>query len=218
MSSPAPNQPSGADDDHTDLECDAPPVPPVCDKCGGDHATRHCPHFKNDRENHKDALENYGRGPPAHAKASTGDYFLLHSATVVRQPGDGSCLYHGLQYGLRKIGKASADSQRLRRELASFLLVNSALTQSGDTLREWVEWEHPGVSLEQYVNRIARSGWGGAVELACCALSRGVNVHVYHRLPSGSFERVSCFDVDDASHTVHMLFVGGMHYGSLELH
>ena len=137
---------------------------------------------------------------------------------VVPQPSDGSCLYHGLQYGLRKIGKASADSHLLRNELASFLLDNSDLTQSGDTLREWVEWEHPGVSVEQYVNRIARSGWGGAVELACCALSKGVNIHVYHRLPSGSFERVSCFDVDNASHTVHMLYQGGVHYDSLEPH
>ena len=95
---------------------------------------------------------------------------------------------------------------------------NPNLTQPGNTLREWVESEHFGESFEQYVNRIARSGWGGAVELACCALSNDVNVHVYHRLPSGSFERVSCFDVDNASHTVPMLYPGGVHYHSLEPH
>ncbi len=175
-------------------------------------------HFSKDRENHKDAVENYGRGLPAHAKARTGDYLLLHSARIVDQPADGHCLYHGLQHGLRKIGKQSADVHRLRQELAAFLLNNSHLTVSGNTLRQWVEWEHRGVSLEAYVHRIAITGWGGAVEMACCALSRGVNVHVYQRLPSGSYERLCCFDAENASHTVHMLYRGGVHYDSLELH
>ena len=81
-----------------------------------------------------------------------------------------------------------------------------------------MEWEHAGVSLEWYVERISTEGWGGGVEMACCALSRGVNVHVYQQLPSGSFLRFSCWNVDNASHTVHMLFRGGTHYDSLELH
>ena len=184
MSPPVPNQPSGADDDHTDLECDAPPVPPACGKCGGAHASDQCPHYQNDRENHKDAQENLGRGHPARARASTGDYFLLPcaSARVVRQPGDGSCLYHALLYGLDNNYKASAETAlMLRHELASFLLDNSHLTQSGDTLREWVEWEDPSVSLERYVRRQAELGWGGAIEIVCCALSKGVNVHGYEK-------------------------------------
>ena len=81
-----------------------------------------------------------------------------------------------------------------------------------------MEWEIPNLPLEDYVERISETGWGGGVELVCCALSKGVNVHVYHPLPGDRYERVSCFDVDGASHTVHMLFEGGMHYDSLELH
>ena len=218
INSPAPDQPGAAEDDHTDIECDAPPGPPLCDKCGEEHATRMCPYFQKGRDNHPDATENYGRGPPAHARAATGDRAVFHNATLVRQPGDGSCLYHGLHHGLLKAGKASADIHCLRRELASFLLAHSEMSHNGNTLRQWVEWETPGLPLEDYVERIAQSGWGGGVELACCALSRGVNVHVYHPLPGDRYERVSCFDVDGASHTVHMLFVGRMHYDSLDLH
>ena len=161
ISSPAPNQPSGADDNHTDLECDVPPVPPSCGKCGGAHASEKCPHYEDDCENHKDAQENLGQGHPARARVSTGDYFLLpcSRAGIVRQPGDGSCLYHALLYGLDNSYKASAEKAlMLRQELASFLLDNAELTQSGDALREWVEWEDPSLWSGAFV---VRPSWGG---------------------------------------------------------
>ena len=82
-----------------------------------------------------------------------------------------------------------------------------------------MEWETRGESLEQYVKRIAQFGWGGAVEMVCCALSKGVNVHVYEKsFSKDSFERFPCHDVANASHTIHMLHQGSSHYDNLELH
>ena len=50
----------------------------------------------------------------------------------------------------------------------------------------------------------------------CFARSKGVNVHVY-KMNGDCFERITCFDVANASHTIHMLHLGGSHYDSLEL-
>ena len=68
-----------------------------CDKCDGPHHEDDCPYFKGrKRENHKDATMNYGKK----GSVSSADVVIVKSARVVPQPGDGSCLYHSLSYGL----------------------------------------------------------------------------------------------------------------------
>ncbi|KAL3913114.1 MAG: hypothetical protein SGPRY_008099, partial [Prymnesium sp.] len=91
--------------------------PLKCDKCDGRHPTSACPWFKKAREKHKDA-------DPATAKKqaralgvlgmASGPPEILPSSSVrvVRQPGDGSCLFHSLCYGLKDGSTASG----LRRQ------------------------------------------------------------------------------------------------------
>merc|ERR1719440_143081 len=81
--------------------------PPCCDKCDGPHLTDDCPHFRKPREKHADAWVSYG-------KKSTGEMqeeihvIRSSNARVVRQPGDGSCLFHSLSYGLADRSSASS--------------------------------------------------------------------------------------------------------------
>lgn len=185
-----------------------------CDKCDGPHATEACPHFKKARESHKDAWANYGSRRPLPGSEG-GAKFILRRGREVRQPGDGSCLFHSLCFGLnggRQGGRFRAN--QLRKELASFIQRNPQKEISGDTLEEWVRWDaHSSVSA--YTRRMASGGWGGGIEMAACSLSQKVNVHVYVRRGSG-FERISCFDCPQKTkQTIHVLYQGGVHYDAL---
>eukprot|EP00928_Gymnodinium_smaydae_P074228 TRINITY_DN57297_c0_g1_i1.p1 TRINITY_DN57297_c0_g1~~TRINITY_DN57297_c0_g1_i1.p1 ORF type:complete len:440 (-),score=59.17 TRINITY_DN57297_c0_g1_i1:57-1376(-) len=185
-----------------------------CDKCDGLHATAACPHFKHDREDHKDAWVNYGNKHPMQMGSSGGD-FLLRNAQVVRQPGDGSCLYHSLAFGLDEY----VTGHQLRRQLALFVYQNPGLTISGDTVEEWVRWDS-GLTCQQYAKRQALSGWGGGIEIAACSILKRVNVHVYEcRTPGNTaeYKRISCFDFPQATKTIHILYMGGMHFDALRL-
>lgn len=181
----------------------------TCDRCDGKHSTDRCPHFSKDREKHKDAWVNYGRKGGPHQMGSSGGNFILRSARVIRQPGDGSCLFHSLSQGLSGCGSASS----LRREIASFLQANPSREIAGDTLEEWVRWD-ANSSVADYARRMAVGGWGGGIEMAACSLLKHVNVHVYESA-GGEFKRISCFDAPGACKTIHVLYQGGVHYDAL---
>lgn len=184
----------------------------TCDKCDGKHPADRCPFFPKEREQHKDAWVNYGRKGNPHQMGGSGGNYVLRSARVVKQPGDGSCLFHSLLQGLPHGGSAST----LRREIATFLQQNPTLQIAGDTLEEWVKWDS-NTSVSDYAKRIAISGWGGGIEMACCSLLKGVNVHVYEPISRGSeFKRISCFDAPNAARTIHVLYQGGVHYDALQ--
>jgi len=84
-------------------------------------------------------------------------------------------------------------------------------------LSDWVKWESRS-SCQSYAKRMARGGWGGAIEMAACSRLKNINVHVYER-SRGGFQRISCFNVDGASArtTVHVLYGGRVHYDALIL-
>lgn len=187
----------------------------TCDRCDGKHATDRCPVFHKERERHKDAWVNYGRKGGPLSMGSSGGNFVLKSARVMRQPGDGSCLFHSLNHGLN----SGASAPSLRREIAGFLMKNPTLQIAGDTLEEWVRWDSNS-SVNDYARRIAVSGWGGGIEMACCSIIKNVNVHVYETSRCsgvhGEFKRISCFDTPNAEKTVHVLYQGGVHYDALQ--
>jgi len=143
----------------------------------------------------------------------SGGNYVLRNARVISQPGDGSCLYHSISFGLGQRNGA----HMLRRELASFLQQNPKLEIAGDTLEEWVRWDSNS-SVNEYARRQAVSGWGGGIEMACCSCLKGVNIHVYESMGrySSDFKRISCFDNPNADKTVHVLYQGGLHYDALQ--
>eukprot|EP00929_Paragymnodinium_shiwhaense_P046379 TRINITY_DN23605_c0_g1_i1.p1 TRINITY_DN23605_c0_g1~~TRINITY_DN23605_c0_g1_i1.p1 ORF type:complete len:539 (-),score=105.11 TRINITY_DN23605_c0_g1_i1:205-1821(-) len=194
----------------------------TCDKCDGPHPTDSCPHFKKAREKHKDAWVNYGSKTPKQMGVDRGK-FVLYNAKCVRQPGDGSCLYHSLCYGLNSVKSGAAvvktaSARELRSELAAFVERNPMLEIAGDTIEEWVRWDSNS-SVTAYARKMANSShWGGGIEMASCALLKKVNIHVYERRWLGGYKRISCFEPpQSADRTIHVLYQGGVHYDALAL-
>lgn len=180
-----------------------------CDKCDGPHDTDDCPHFKKKRDDHADAWSRYG-------KKGEGDEGegrqVLRSAKVVPQPGDGSCLFHSLAFGLK-----STNASSLRAEIADYIAAHPDAKIADNPLRDWVLWD-AGMDTVAY-GRAMRTGsrWGGAVELAVCAQLKKVNVHVYERDKCGKgFVRISSFG-GAASSTVSLLYGGRVHYDALQV-
>mmetsp|Transcript_73884 Transcript_73884/g.131098 ORF Transcript_73884/g.131098 Transcript_73884/m.131098 type:complete len:399 (-) Transcript_73884:30-1226(-) len=186
-----------------------------CDKCDGPHATECCPFFKSGREDHKDAWANYGCKNPLKMGGDAGT-FVLRNARVVRQPGDGSCLFHSMAFGLREECSEDVSASALRDALMTYLEANPNVVIAGDKLEEWVQWD-AGSTVAGYARRMKTEGsWGGGIEMACCSSMKGVNVHVYERC-AGGFRRISCFQSAEARATIHVLYQGRMHYDALSL-
>lgn len=184
-----------------------------CDKCDGPHPTDECPFFKKAREDHKDAWANYGQDT-AKKMGSDGGDFTLRGARVVRQPGDGSCLFHSLSFGLSQGQPNPRDAEQLRRELAAYIERNPQQEIAGDTIEEWVRWD-ANSSVSVYAAQMGQRGWGGGVEMAVCSLLKAVNVHVYEASTGGTYKRISCFDTPGSKRTVHVLYQGRCHYDAL---
>lgn len=180
----------------------------TCDKCDGAHLTDMCPNYKKKKEDHPDAWRNFGRKTPLEMGKGGGN-FKLRSARVIRQPGDGSCLFHSMAYGI-----PGTSATALRRDIASFIKANPNLDIAETPMKDWVKWDS-GSTVAQYASRMAVSGWGGGIEMAACSHLKRVNIHVYERGSFGSYKRISCFDVDGARTTVHVLYCGGVHYDAL---
>ena len=176
-----------------------------CDRCDGPHASDVCPHFRKSRDAHPDAQRGAGGG----LGSLGGNVPLrLRRGRVVPQPGDGSCLFHSLRFGLaRHSGSGGGGSGgggggggggvpstgQLRQRLAQWVAANANGKIAGTPLHKWVRWDS-NLSPQQYAQRMSRSGWGGGIEMAACAHLWRVNVWVYESRGGGSFERISCFD------------------------
>merc|ERR1712032_898265 len=97
-----------------------------CDRCDGKHTTDNCPYFRKDRDQHRDAWQHYSGtngGKTKSAPSVSIEESYLRNPRVICQPGDGSCLFRSLAYGLG--GGTNASS--LRREIAAFILRNPSL-------------------------------------------------------------------------------------------
>eukprot|EP00602_Paraphysomonas_sp_CaronLab_P013768 CAMPEP_0185040072 /NCGR_PEP_ID=MMETSP1103-20130426/37692_1 /TAXON_ID=36769 /ORGANISM="Paraphysomonas bandaiensis, Strain Caron Lab Isolate" /LENGTH=218 /DNA_ID=CAMNT_0027579221 /DNA_START=205 /DNA_END=861 /DNA_ORIENTATION=+ len=181
----------------------------VCDKCDGAHETSSCPHYRKDRERHPDAQKNFYKklGGKSNLPGA-----VIRNGRVIRQPGDGSCLFHSMSYGLRDGSSASS----LRREICAFIVRHPKMEIADTPLSDWIRWDSGG-SVGSYTRRMSMGAWGGGIEMAAVSMMRGVNIHVYERSGLG-FTRISAFDHPDSPETkktVRVLYCGGVHYDAL---
>ena len=187
----------------------AAPKAGPCDKCDGDHHADVCPHFRKERDKHRDAWAQYGKGGEA-GEAGQGAV-VVRGARVVRQPGDGACLFHSLAHG---VGSSAAS---LRAQLASFVEESPDAEIAGAPLRDWVLWEC-GLAPAQYARRMRGAGqWGGAIELAIFSHVHKVAVCVYEPEPGGGHRRISVFGRLPSPKALHLLYGGRVHYDALVL-
>lgn len=190
-----------------------------CDRCDGPHDTDSCPHFRKPREKHVDAWSNLGKGT-THKNGEAEKPIILKRGrgTVIRQPGDGSCLFHSLNHGL---GGGSAST--LRREICGYIAENPDAQIADTSLREWVEYDSGSADVKGYAAKMSSGSWGGGIEMAVLSLMKGVNVHVYESHSSG-YVRISSFDAPRGrgskakeAKTINVLYQGRSHYDALDL-
>ena len=180
-----------------------------CDKCDGKHETDKCPYYKKKRENHPDAQKNHWKKLGG---TSTLPGAILSNPRIVRQPGDGSCLFHSMSYGLRDGSSASS----LRREICQYIRKNPDLTISDTPIKDWIKWDS-GASVSEYASRMSGSAWGGGIEMAALGKLRSVNVHVYER-SGGFYKRISAFDCPEnpqGKKTIKVLYQGACHFDAI---
>lgn len=190
------------------------PVGPPCDRCDGPHKTAECPHFKGGRDNHEDATIGIGKGGPEAADAPP----VIVRASVVSQPGDGSCLFHSLGHCL---GISHAE---LRSLVTKYIEANPDASVAGTALRKWVLWD-TGLTVAQYAARMRSPGsWGGALEIAIVADLKQASVHVYERLKGSrdQFKQIATFGELEEPHgggglQAHVVYGGRVHYDALKL-
>lgn len=184
-----------------------------CDKCDGAHETQSCPYFKNPREKHQDAWSSLGKAKSL--KSTDAEVVIVRNVRIIPQPGDGSCLFHSLSYGLGDRSTASS----LRREISGFISKNPDMTIGDTFIKDWVGYDsNYQLTVHSYAQRMSGSSWGGGIEIAVFHKLKGVNVHVYQKNEKGEgYKRITSFDCPSASKTVSVLYQGGNHYDALEL-
>jgi hypothetical protein len=181
-----------------------------CDKCDGKHETDQCPYYKEKREVHKDAQKN---GWKLVGGSSTLPGAHLRTARIVPQAGDGSCLFHSMSYGIDDRSNACS----LRREICEYIKHHPNTPICETPLSDWVQWDS-GTSCSDYARRMRGGAWGGGIEMACMSQLKNCNVHVYERVRTGGFKRISAFDHHvnpKEKKTVRVLYRGGVHYDAL---
>jgi len=156
--------------------------------------------------------------------AATGDNFVLEEARVVRQPGDGGCLFHSMAYGLDQ-GFQRGSARSLRAAIVAHMQKNPKLRISETALEDWVKWD-AGSTVAAYAQKMARGEcWGGGIEMAACSHLKQVNIHVYtanvhQEKGHGGYRRVAQFDHQGADvatdvQTICLLYQGGIHFDAL---
>lgn len=165
------------------------PLVAKCDRCDGCHLSAECPHFRRPRDEHRDAqpMPLAERPPP-----STSAPAIIHRGKLIKQPGDGSCLYHSIVSGLQRLRLPRPTAANLRKQLAAWARVHPRKRIAGSTVRAWLHWEMGGrESLEDYCSRQAVGGWGGVIEIIGAAVEFGVSISVWVPEPrkAGHFRR-----------------------------
>jgi len=181
-----------------------------CDKCDGPHETDRCPHFRKARDTHDDAWANKGKAKVISDESAQAPVIRSGEAKVVPQPGDGSCLFHSLSYGLNDRSSASS----LRKDICGYMTKNPDMKIADTAIKDWIQYDSND-SVAAYAQRMSSGTWGGGIEMAALTRMKNVNVHVYEKCREG-YRRISAFESPGARKTVSVLYQGRMHYDAIE--
>lgn len=135
---------------------------------------------------------------------------------ILRQPGDGACLFHALGCLSRPPKTAAV----VRAEIIAFLRAHGEREVQGIALSKWIYWESR-LSMAEYCARMSRAnGWGGAIEISVYSLMNSTPVEVYERR-GAFFRRIAHVVHETATEqqqpVVHLLYSGRSHYDAMKL-
>lgn len=182
----------------------------TCDRCDGKHPTSECPYFKGERDDHPDA--RLGKLGLSITDEEKGPKYLINSR-VVKQPGDGSCLFHSLAFGLREKKLSAVSGKQLRRKICDYMKTNPSQLISGNKLSQWIKWD-ANRSVRSYVSRMRGGAWGGGIEMAVLALMKKVEIQVFQK-EDRRYKRISTFTTPKASTVITVIYQGKCHYDAI---
>ena len=110
---------------------------------------------------------------------------------LVKQPPDGSCLYHSLVHGAKRRFGWKQSATALRKELAAWVASRGvSMRWNGKSLQQWLQFEVArSISAIEYGTLQAKGGWGGAIEIIGFVLQKHVNVWVWVPVGDGRYRR-----------------------------
>ena len=108
------------------------------------------------------------------AAAEVKEAKFVSRARVVAQPGDGSCLFHSVAFGLRD----GSTARSLRQEVASVIERNPSYRILDTPLSDWIRMDK-NVGVRSYVESLRGGAWGGGIELAILSQTRRTTIEVY---------------------------------------
>ena len=136
----------------------------------------------------------------------------VQNVKVEKQPGDGSCLFHALAFGMHG-ATSKSDAAAVRKQIVEGIRNDPTRSAGETTAEQWIQWE-TNLPVEAYADRMARGAWGGAIEIATFALAnqRCVEVYVRRSGDSGRLHRIVAFGEPTTAARIRLLFDGGSHY------
>ena len=148
-----------------------------CDRCDGPHPSTECPAFRWGRHDHPDAqcmpIEERPQITPAAAPIEA-------AGALIKQPGDGSCLYRSLICGECRLGRRSCGVVNLREQLAAWVKRNGSTRFYGQSVEQWMQAElGSSMTVKEYAKRQSRGGWGGSIEYLAFVISKKTTVWVW---------------------------------------
>lgn len=121
---------------------------------------------------------------------------------VVKQPGDGACLFRSIAFGLDD----RYDGLQIRRLVAELIEKEPTHTIANTTVSDWIRNEGYSGSNVQYARDLLRGDfWGGDLEIALAAHLLEINIHVYKHF-GNRFRRITSFNVPNAMTTVNVVY------------
>lgn len=121
---------------------------------------------------------------------------------VVKQPGDGACLFRSIAFGLDD----RYDGLQIRRLVAELIEKEPTHTIANTTVSDWIRNEGYSGSNVQYARDLLRGDfWGGDLEIALAAHLLEINIHVYKDFGQ-RFRRITAFNVPNAVETVNVVY------------
>ncbi len=127
-------------------------------------------------------------------------------------PADGNCLFWALGYFYDISGPD------LRETLVQYMKKNKNknIKINDIPFKDWIVWSD-GVTYDEYVRRLEKGMWGGAIEMALFNAITGSAISVWEVQKRGTgkiLKRITKFDGDDKPHC-HIVYINSNHYGVL---
>ena len=145
---------------------------------------------------------------------------LGQKAQVVKQPGDGSCMYHSIAFGLNRVRSPAVgyNGPMLRQVAAQYLEKHAGDILPGEHVEQQCPTRLRDCAFPDVVERIAGirgSEYGEELEMCLLSLSCRVRIDVYVQT-GGDFERIWIVGLSFPT-VISVVTTVGVHYDALIL-